>query len=109
MDLFCTKMPVLLVCLLQLFHGHAAVKRSGDKAPALSLLPGAGQGDLSPVQLLPGWQKKSVSEQHTPPTPTSNTQEGSCEINQRHPGFPSNPALLQGSQWHMVIYREKAY
>ena len=25
MDLFCTKMPVLLVCLLQAFHGHAAV------------------------------------------------------------------------------------
>lgn len=31
MDLFCTKMPVLLVCLLQLFHSHAAIRAQETK------------------------------------------------------------------------------
>lgn len=94
MDLFCTKMPVLLVCLLQLSHGHAAVKSSGDKAQALRLLWVLGR-EIFPLCCF--WQQKSVSEQHTPPTPMSNAEDGSCEINRRHPGFPLNPALLRRS------------
>lgn len=38
MDLFCTKMPVLLVCLLQLLRCHAAV-RAGKTKPQLWACP----------------------------------------------------------------------
>lgn len=74
--------PILYknACIVGLFTSSVAWpwcgQSSGDKAPALSLFLGAGQGDLFPLLLLPGWQK-----QCTPPTPISNTEGGNCEIN----------------------------
>lgn len=95
--------PILYknACIVGLFTSSVSwpccCQSSGDKAPALSLFLGAGQGDLFHLLLLPGGQK-----QCTPPTPISNTEGRSCEINRRHPGFPLNPALLQRSNISMA-------
>lgn len=93
--------PILYknACIVGLFTSSVAwpccCQSSGDKAPALSL--GVGQGDLFPLLLLPGWQ-----QQCTPPIPISNTEGRGCETNQRHPGFPLNPALQLGSSISMA-------
>lgn len=67
-------------CIVGLFTSAVSwpccCQSSGDKAPALSLLPSAGQGDLPPLLLLPGWQQKLVSEQHIHPPPQATLRTG---------------------------------
>lgn len=117
MDLFCTKMPLLLVCLLQLLHGCAAVRALETKpqlwacpmcwAPSTSPLtacPGCGAPNPSLAWVAAGLGAGAACSTHL----ITSAAERSWEMNQRHPGFPLHPSLLHRSRL-MGIYRRKAY